>query len=73
MAVVSFTVDPSLSLTTGPGRYPFPAGITVSALDEVKFFGLLLEISRMFASGKGVITTSGDTVSLTVTIDGTSD
>ena len=73
MAVVSFTVNPSLSLTGGPNLYPFPAGLTVSALDEVKFFGLLLEVSRMFASGKGVITAAGDTVSLTVTIDGTSD
>ena len=73
MAVVSFTVNPSQSLTEGPGVYPFPAGLTVANLDTVKFFGLLLEVSRLFASAKNVISDPADTVSLTVTIDGTSD
>ena len=73
MAVVSFTVNPSASLTEGPGVYPFPAGLTIANLDEVRFFGLLLEVSRMFASAKNVISASGDTVTLTVSIDGTTD
>lgn len=73
MAVISFTVDPSLSLTEGPNRFPFPAGLDVSKLDEVRLFGLLLEVSRMFAIQRGVVISSADTVSITVTCDGTVD
>ena len=73
MAVVSFTVNPSASLLEGPDVFPFPTGLTTANLDKVKFFGLLLEISRLFADAKNVISDPADTVSLTVTIDGTSD
>lgn len=73
MAVISLTVDPSLSLTSSPGLYPFPATLDKTKLDEVKFFGLLLEVSRMFNDRFGVIVNPADTVSLTVTIDGTND
>ena len=71
MSVVSFTVVPTQAQTAGPGKYIFPTGITQSKIDTVKFMNLMWQIKRMF-SDTGVITTSGDTVSITVTIDGTS-
>lgn len=73
MAVISFTVNPSLSLTSGPGQFPFPSGLDTTQLDEVRLFGLLLEVSRMFAISRGVVISASDTVSITVTCDGTVD
>ena len=73
MAVLSFTINPAQAYTGGPGLMLPVTGLDFTKLDEVKFHGLLLELSRMFAISKGVIISSADTVSLTVTIDGTSD
>ncbi len=70
MSVVSFTVVPTQAQTAGPSKYVFPTSITQSSIDTVKFMNLMWQIKRMFAD-PGVITTSGDTVSITVTIDGT--
>ena len=70
MSVVSFTVVPTQAQTSGPDDYIFPTGITQSNIDTVKFMNLMWQIKRMF-SDSGVITTAGDTVSITVTIDGT--
>lgn len=70
MSVVSFTVVPTQAQTKDPGNYVFPTGITQSKIDTVKFMNLMWRVKQMFAD-PGVITTSGDTVSITVTIDGT--
>jgi len=70
MSVVSFTVVPTQAQTSGPDDYIFPTGITQSKIDTVKFMNLMWQVKRMFADA-GVITTTGDTVSMTVTIDGT--
>jgi len=70
MSVVSFTVVPTQAQTSTPTDYVFPTGITQSAIDTVKFMNLMWQIKRMF-SDPNVITTTGDTVSITVTIDGT--
>ena len=70
MSVVSFTVVPTQAQTSTPTDYVFPTGITQSKIDTVKFMNLMWHVKRMF-SDPGVITTTGDTVSITVTIDGT--
>ncbi len=70
MSVVNVAITPTLSKTTGPNAYTFPTGITQSKVDTVRFTMLCWLIKQIF-SQPGVITTPTDTVSLTVTIDGT--
>ena len=71
MAVVSFTIAPTQAQSAaGPSGFVFPTGITNSKIDTVKFTELMWLVKCMFAPS-GVITTPGDTVTMTVTIDGT--
>lgn len=71
MSLISISIAPTLAMQSSPTGFVLPvATIDQSKIDTVRLVKALWEVKAAFAAS-GAIKTAGDTVALTVAIDGT--
>lgn len=69
MATISIAVTPTFAQSNGTNKFQMPSTIDSTKLDIPRLMDLLYQVKQAFSGG--VIKAAADTVSMTLTIDGT--